>query len=81
MPEYVFWLSDLWGWDSSPGGSPNDLRRELEIGRRAMSMERWETTNPESWFSVLAYDIEVRPANLTESIEITPVRVDILSWP
>ncbi len=60
MPEYVFWYSDLWGWDSSPGAAKTDLHRELEVGQRAMSMERLETTNPEYWFSSLAYDIEVR---------------------
>jgi hypothetical protein len=53
MPEYVIWYSDLWGWDSSPGGAPGDLHRELEIGRKAMSYERWETTNPQSFFDAL----------------------------
>ena len=66
MPEYtagdifVVWYSDIWGWDSSPGASKADLHRELEIGSKAMSMERWETTNPKSWFSALEYDIEIR---------------------
>ena len=60
MTNYVYWFDDIWGWDSSPGASTSDLHRELEVGQRAMLMERWETTNPEYWFSSLAYDIEAR---------------------
>jgi hypothetical protein len=57
---YVFWFADLWGWDESPGASTADLHRELEVGTKAMVFERWETTNPKSWFSALAWDIKLR---------------------
>jgi len=58
MPEYVYWYADIWGWDSSPGASTSDLQRELEVGRKAMAMERCENATPELWFLALAHTTE-----------------------
>lgn len=58
MTQYVYWLSDVWGWDTSPGFTRADLHREMEIGFMAMAIERMENTSPESYFESLSYEME-----------------------
>lgn len=56
MPEeeYVFWHEDIWGWDPNYDDRA-DLLREMEIGSRSMVMEKWENSEPKTWFKTLEW--------------------------